>query len=146
LDQRDLPADVKDSDFLQEARDKLAAIGKTPEDAVADYLRLLWEHAISSIQRDRGQRAVDGLPFKVVLTTPAVWPPYAQRKMRDAAQKAGILRHRPCGPTTLDLVQEPEAAALATLREFQSRDRLSVRNDINVGRPKGTNLADNRIR
>jgi molecular chaperone DnaK (HSP70) len=127
-----MPADVRNSDFLQTAREKLNAIGKTPQDAVADYLRVLWEHAISSIKRDRGHRAVDGLPFKVVITIPAVWPPYAERKMREAAQRAGILQSRPCGPTTLDLVSEPEAAALATLREFQSRDRSSVRNDINA--------------
>lgn len=130
-----MPPDVRTSNFLQTAREMLNAAGKTPQDAVADYLRMLWEHAISNMKRKCGQRAVDGLPFKVVITIPAVWPPYAERKMREAAQRAGILQARICGSTTLEFVSEPEAVALATLREFQSRDRSTVRSDINVSMP-----------
>lgn len=145
LDRGDIPLDLRDSPFLKTAQEKLRAANKTPEDAVADYLRMLWDHAISSIKRDRGQTAVNGLPFKVVITIPA------EKKMRDAAQKAGILAARPCGQTTLDFVQEPEAAALATLREFQSRDRSSVRNGINVStltvtNPLVTSLGQRHIR
>jgi hypothetical protein len=143
LEHGDMPPDLRGSEFLQVTREKLRAIGKSPEDAVADYLRMLWDHAISSIKRDRGARAVDGLPFRVVITIPAVWPPYAEKKMKNAAQKAGILQPRTCGLTTLDLVSEPEAAALATLREFQSRDRMTVRNDINVSWLNPTSLVNN---
>jgi molecular chaperone DnaK (HSP70) len=60
---------------------------------------------------------VDHLPFRVVLTIPAFWPPYARAAMWEGAERAGILADRPCGSTTLELVSEPEAAALAILNE-----------------------------
>jgi hypothetical protein len=72
------------------------------------------------MKRARGAGAVDGLPFKVALTVPAIWKPYAHEKMREAARAAGILSSRVCGQTTLKLVSEPEAAALATLNEFRN--------------------------
>jgi hypothetical protein len=95
--------------------------GKTAVEVVADYLRLLWDHTITSMKRERGSRVVDGLPFKVVLSVPAIWKPYALSRMLVAARMAGILDERLCGDTTLHLVSEPEAAALATLSEYRGR-------------------------
>jgi len=48
---------------------------------------------------------------------PAIWKDYARQGMEEAATRAGILKHRPVGPTTLSFVPEPEAAALVTLWE-----------------------------
>ncbi|KAF5589279.1 uncharacterized protein FSUBG_11191 [Fusarium subglutinans] len=47
--------------------------------------------------------------------------------MKVAARQAGILDPRPAGPTTLRFVSEPEAAALATIKD------LSKRSSINAG-------------
>jgi molecular chaperone DnaK (HSP70) len=127
LKDEDLQDDIRQSPFLKKAKRKLDELGITPEEAVADYLSLLWDHTLSSMKRVRGASAIEGLPFKVVLTVPAIWKPYAHEKMREAAHAAGILNHRPCGKTTLKLVSEPEAAALATLNEFRDR------HDINKG-------------
>jgi hypothetical protein len=121
LNPEDLDQDVKDSSHLKIAKQKLKEAGKSVVQAVADYLRLLWEHTISSMKRERGAIGVDGLPFKVVLTVPAIWKPYAQSRMLKAAKLAGILDERLCGNTSLQLVSEPEAAALATLGEYRGR-------------------------
>ncbi|KAF3767179.1 hypothetical protein M406DRAFT_39951 [Cryphonectria parasitica EP155] len=56
--------------------------------------------------------------FNVVITVPAMWSLEAQMKMRTAAKMAGILSRRLAGETTLTLVAEPEAAALATLADM----------------------------
>jgi hypothetical protein len=103
------------------AKQLLQNAGKTPIEAVADYLRLLWKHAIVNIARSFGEAAVEGLPIRVVCTVPAVWTTDAVRKMREAAKEAGIMDDRLAGETTLDFVSEPEAAALATFDDLKSR-------------------------
>jgi len=99
----------------------LSAKGITAIDAAADYLRQLWKYTIESIEREFGAQPVRGLPFRVIVTVPAMWKPNAMERTREAAKRAGILESRLCGKTTLDLIPEPEAAALATLAEFQGR-------------------------
>ena len=63
------------------------------------------------------QALVDSSRFYVVLTVPAIWHDDAKEMMREAAQWAGICSKRPAGDTGLDLVSEPEAAALATISD-----------------------------
>jgi molecular chaperone DnaK (HSP70) len=117
----------------------LANHRKTAVEVVADYLRLLWKHVIKTIERERGSASASRLPFRVVLTVPAIWPHNAQQRMREAASKAGILAPRTCGETTLRLVPEPEAAALASLSEFRDREDvqecLSLRNNVLLTNP-----------
>lgn len=113
---------IKDFRYIKEAREELRRLNKTAEDVVADYLKLLWQHIIADMKRDlgtSGAAAVDGQPFRVVMTFPAIWPLYAQSKMRQAATMAGILDHRNCGETRLDLCAEPEAAALAVMEDCE---------------------------
>jgi hypothetical protein len=141
LKDEDLQDDIRDSSFLNKAKTKLLELGITPEQAVADYLSLLWDHTMSSMKRARGAGAVDGLPLKVVLTVPAIWKPYAHEKMRNAARAAGILNPRPCGETTLKLVSEPEAAALATLNEFRACHNIK-KGDVYVVCDVGGGTAD----
>ena len=119
LDDQDLPEDVRNSHQIQRARELLQNAGKTATEAVADYLRFLWEHAISKIRETLGRTVLSGTPFRVVITVPAVWNHKAVRKMRQAALDAGILEPRLCSNTTLHFVSEPEAAALATLRDMK---------------------------
>ncbi|PVH96466.1 hypothetical protein DM02DRAFT_731204 [Periconia macrospinosa] len=94
--------------------------------AVADYLRLLWNHALTNINKDFGQVAVDGTPFRVVLTVPAVWKTKAKDRMAKAVKRAGILDVRLAGETTLNFVSEPEAAALATFQDLKARPNFQT--------------------
>nr|POE77908.1 hypothetical protein CFP56_09551 [Quercus suber] len=119
VDQDKLPEKYRESKQLMRARKLAADASKTPVDLVADYLRLLWKHTLDSIKRERGDVAVDGSPFRVWLTVPAIWDAISCSRMREAAEKAGILSFRSAGPTVLDLVAEPEAAALAVLDDFR---------------------------
>jgi len=127
LRENDLEDDVRKSKFLKTARSHIERIGKDPVDVVADFLRLLWQKTLTSMERVCSKSGVEGLPFKVVLTVPAIWKPYARVKMQDAAKRAGILESRLCGKTTLQLVSEPEAAALATLHEWPGRGTIKAR-------------------
>ncbi|KAF2835264.1 actin-like ATPase domain-containing protein [Patellaria atrata CBS 101060] len=124
VDEADLQPEVRNAPQILRARQLLQKLGKNVVDVVADYLRLLWQHAIESIERERGKTSVNGLPFKVVVTLPAIWKPNSQNRMHEAARKAGILDDRLCGDTQLQFVPEPEAAALATLVDFRGRSDI----------------------
>lgn len=121
LDDDDLTAEKRNSVQIRKAKKLLEQAGKTPVEAVGDYLRLLWNHAIANIEKDFGAIVVEGLPFQVVCTVPAVWTTEAVDRMRQAATDAGIVSQRLAGGTTLRFVSEPEAAALATLDDLKAR-------------------------
>ncbi|KAF5713871.1 hypothetical protein FMUND_7702 [Fusarium mundagurra] len=70
--------------------------------------------------------------FQVVIPLPAIWPPYAQHRMKVAAKQAGILDSRPAGPTTLRFVSEPEATALATIKDLSKRSSIKAGDTIVV--------------
>jgi molecular chaperone DnaK (HSP70) len=135
LRKRDLPEHFQNSPYILKAQQRLEQLKKAHEDVVSDYLRKLWNHTIESMKKDQGADSVNLLPFKVVITIPAMWPAYAEDYMRSAAIKAGILDQRDCGSTILSFISEPEAAALATIRDFQSRDRTSTLPGVNVSNP-----------
>ncbi|RWA04839.1 hypothetical protein EKO27_g10263 [Xylaria grammica] len=113
----DLSPDVRDSKLLARAREMMEKSSKTAVDLIADYLRLLWEHAMSTISRELSEIVVEALAIHVVVTVPAIWQGYARHAMEEAVKKAGILDDRLAGTTKLTLAPEPEAAALATLYE-----------------------------
>lgn len=121
LDDADMDLKQRRSPQIIKAKQLLQNAGKTPVQAIGDYLRLLWKHAITNIERSFGEAAVEGLPIRVVCTVPAVWTTEAVGKMREAAKDAGIMDYRLAGETTLDFVSEPEAAALATFDDLKSR-------------------------
>lgn len=142
LKDEDQPRHLRESKQLQKTRDRLKAIGKTPEDVVSDYLSKLWEHAVGDngiglwdlptgqISKQLGQGSVFKMPIHVVLTVPAIWKKYARDSMKKAAMRAGFLNHRLAGPTTLELISEPEAASYAYLKEI--RQRLAIDDTILV--------------
>ncbi|GAW18679.1 hypothetical protein ANO14919_081600 [Xylariales sp. No.14919] len=114
---QDLSPDIRDSKLLARAREMMEKSSKTAVDLIADYLRLLWEHAMSTISRELSEIVVEALAIHVVVTVPAIWQGYARHAMEEAVKKAGILDDRLAGTTKLTLAPEPEAAALATLYE-----------------------------
>jgi hypothetical protein len=100
----------RDSENVLNTVKLLALLGKTAEDAAADYLRLLWQYAKDEISKIRGDDWADIYTLKAVLTVPAIWSPSAKDKTQRIARKAGL-------PGNVSLVSEPEAAALAVLKE-----------------------------
>ncbi|RSL67500.1 hypothetical protein CEP54_003231 [Fusarium duplospermum] len=124
LKRGDIPADIATSGQLANARRLQETTGKQPVDIIACFLRKLWSHAIESIKRSIGAELLNKSKFHVVITLPAIWPPYAQRHMKQAAGLSGILDARSCGATTLRFVSEPEAAALATIQDLSKRSTI----------------------
>ena len=93
----------------------LAHLKKEPVDVVSDYLRCLWGHATEVIQRAIGRQLWENIGIKIVLTLPAIWDHKAQELTRKAADMAGLLART---GTSLELIGEPESAALAVFEEM----------------------------
>ncbi|KAF4621952.1 hypothetical protein G7Y89_g14392 [Cudoniella acicularis] len=89
--------------------------GKTPIDVVAGCLRCLWAHAAEIMKAKIGEILWTNLRLKIVLTVPAIWDHKAQELTKRAAEMAGMLER---DDTTLELVAEPEAAALSVFNEM----------------------------
>ncbi|KAH6980884.1 hypothetical protein BKA56DRAFT_485877 [Ilyonectria sp. MPI-CAGE-AT-0026] len=107
--------EIRQSKPMQEARNQLLLPNApTATEVVGLYLKKLWDHTYNIL---KAKLEIDNLPLRVAITIPAIWPPYAQKAMREAAKIAGITAKRDIGATTLDLVQEPEAAGLSILFE-----------------------------
>src|SRR5205809_4391860 len=73
LEDDDLKPDVHDSKYIKEAREVLKSLGKSAVEVVADYLRAIWQHTLKEMIRNDGPGAVEGQPFRVVITVPAIW-------------------------------------------------------------------------
>ena len=127
LDEEDLPLHVRNIGHLASTRQLLKTVDKTPVEVVADYLRALWQHALEGIGRTIGQRYLEDSNFQIIATLPAIWPHYAQVRMREAISMAGILDARANGTPTLSFISEPEAATLATMDDMAGRLDVEVR-------------------
>jgi molecular chaperone DnaK (HSP70) len=93
----------------------LTKLRKEPVDVASDYLRCLWAHATEVIQRTIGKQLWENISIKIVLTLPAIWDHKAQELTRKAAGMAGLPART---GTTLELIGEPESAALAVFEEM----------------------------
>ncbi|KAF5617449.1 Hsp70 chaperone protein [Fusarium sp. NRRL 52700] len=124
LEDSDITTEMSNSSQVREARKFLKETNDDAVDVVANFLRELWGHAMDSIIRKFGDELVGQSRFHVVVTLPAIWPPYAQQRMKQAAKMSGILDKRLCGETTLHFVSEPEAAALATVEDLSKRSTI----------------------
>jgi len=91
---------------------------KTPIDVVADYLRCLWAHATDEIRKSLGKDLWNNMKLKIVLTVPAIWDHKAQELTKRAAEMAGMLER---ADATLELIGEPEAAALSVFNEMKTQ-------------------------
>ncbi len=89
---------------------QLEALNKAPEEVAAEYLSLIWQYAKEDIRKVRGDDWESIYAVKAILTVPAIWSEAAKSRTLRIAKKAGI-------PDNVSLVSEPEAAALAILRE-----------------------------
>ncbi|KAJ4005564.1 hypothetical protein NW766_011114 [Fusarium irregulare] len=104
----------------------LETIGRdiSPVKLVGLYLGKVWDHTYTTL---RSTINIDSLPLRVGITVPAIWPDYAKSSMKEAAKIAGITKHRAIGETSLVTVEEPEAAALASL--FQRDAFIGIKKD-----------------
>ncbi|KAG5918174.1 hypothetical protein E4U42_006956 [Claviceps africana] len=124
LDEKDVdPVIYKCAEF-NEARLLRDVSGKSAVEIVSRYLQMLWEHVIDDIKTAIGEDLMAKCRFDVVMTIPAIWPHYAQQRMKQAAEMAGIVSIRPCGTTSVRFVSEPEAAALATLGDQANKSTV----------------------
>lgn len=84
-------------------------------DVVQDYLTALYKHIMTTLYRrfERGVMAATRVDF--VLTVPAIWSDAAKQKTRTAAVAAGMGNEH-----NLELLSEPESAALYTIKSVQS--------------------------
>ncbi|KAH7170827.1 hypothetical protein EDB81DRAFT_909517 [Dactylonectria macrodidyma] len=121
LDPKDVPNDVYASSQLTQARLLRSALNKDPVDIIGSFLRHLWNHAIDTIKRSVGAELLEECIFHVVITIPAIWPAYCQQRMKRAVELSGIVSKRLCGETTLRFISEPEAAALATMKDLSKK-------------------------
>ncbi|EFQ35937.1 uncharacterized protein GLRG_11045 [Colletotrichum graminicola M1.001] len=126
IDEADLPDNLKHSPQITTARKAVKATNKDAADVIGSYIRRLWNHSIESIGKSVGDELVKMCKFHVVITLPAIWPDYAKARMCRAAEHAGLLEERPAGQTTLAFISEPEAAALATMRDLAGRPNIKV--------------------
>jgi len=92
----------------------MAKLGKQPVDLASDFLSSLWQHTLKVLGTKIGEDLVEVIKIKVVLTVPAIWDHQGQEMTRRAASNAGITTR---ADTSVQLVSEPEAAALATLTD-----------------------------
>ncbi|TVY70460.1 Heat shock 70 kDa protein 12B [Fusarium oxysporum f. sp. cubense] len=124
LEDSDITAEMSNSSQIREARKFLKETNDDAVGAVANFLRELWGHAMEAFIRKYGDELVGQSRIHVVVTLPAIWPPYAQQRMKRAAKMSGILDKRLCGETTLHFISEPEAAALATIQDLSQRPTI----------------------
>ncbi|KAH7370903.1 Hsp70 family protein-like protein [Rhexocercosporidium sp. MPI-PUGE-AT-0058] len=88
-------------------------LGKPAVDVAADFIKTMYDHAMSKIGSTVPRGYMDICQKHFVLSVPAVWSDKAKDKTLKAAEKAGVF------PVTL--IKEPEAAALYvlhTLKDF----------------------------
>ncbi|KAH7398970.1 hypothetical protein DE146DRAFT_678065 [Phaeosphaeria sp. MPI-PUGE-AT-0046c] len=93
---------------------QLRKFEKTVMEAVSDYLAQIYQHTMETLTRRYGETFMSLTKVQFVLTVPAVWSDSAKDATLKAAEKAGMgKRHE------LQLISEPEAAAVYTLKAIQ---------------------------
>lgn len=76
LDDDDLKPEIRDSQNVQNGREYLRRLGKTPTEATADYLCVLWKSCLVKVKRAVGEETFVNSRFHVVITLPAICEPY----------------------------------------------------------------------
>ncbi|KAF3911083.1 hypothetical protein AA313_de0205499 [Arthrobotrys entomopaga] len=101
----------QNSQSMQDVRNAnkgLREFSKSLEEVISDYLSWIWQRGKEDIVRKQGHDFESRYDIRVILTVPAAWKPIAKDRTLRAAKRAGL-------PENIELVTEPEAAALATL-------------------------------
>lgn len=107
--------------------DLLQKLAIEPVEAATEYIKLLWEHAKQQIVRHVTEATFDFAEKVVLFTVPAVWSDRAKHNTYMIAVGAGLADD----DITLEMVSEPEAAAIAVLKD-RSRMRSIAKDDVFV--------------
>lgn len=96
--------------------------GVTQQQSIADFLRLMKEFILDTIQAQTPNMNRDQIlqQTKWCLTVPAIWEEYGRDQMRIAAESAGMIasrRHPGGSPIPLLIVLEPEGASMFVARD-----------------------------
>jgi hypothetical protein len=110
---------LKDNDAidLSEPQKILEQSGRTAVQAASDFLKCLWNHIREQIIIEHSEAIFDFADKSIVLTVPAVWSEAAKHNTFLVASGAGLVTEK----YKLQIVSEPEAAAIAVLRERARR-------------------------
>ncbi|CAN8103775.1 unnamed protein product [Discula destructiva] len=100
---------------------QLKRFNKTVIDAVSDYLTQIHRHTMDTLTRRYGESFMASTKVDFVLTCPAVWSDAAKNTTLQAAERAGM-----GAKSSIQMISEPEAAAVYTLKAIQP-------NHLNVG-------------
>lgn len=100
---------------------QLKKYNKTVLDAVSDYLTQIHRHTMDTLTRRYGESFMASTKVDFVLTCPAVWSDAAKNTTLQAAERAGMGTK-----ASIQMISEPEAAAVYTLKAIQP-------NHLNVG-------------
>ncbi|TGJ87961.1 hypothetical protein E0Z10_g854 [Xylaria hypoxylon] len=92
---------------------EIAKLPKAVVDVAADYLKAIFQHAIAEVEKGYLPGFIEGFKKQYILTVPAVWSDTAKATTQRAARKAGI--------SPVDMITEPEAAALFTLQTMRDK-------------------------
>lgn len=118
----DLTLKKNDIIDLTEPRKILERYGLSAIEAASDYLRSLWEHIKSQIIHEHSRAVFDYAEKSVVLSVPAIWSDAAKNNTYLVAAGAGLASKE----YRLRLVSEPEAAAIAVLKDRAGRLKVKA--------------------
>lgn len=93
---------------------------KNVVDAVSDYLTEIYKHTMDTLTKRYGEAFMSTTKVEFVLTCPAVWSDTAKNTTLMAAERAGM-----GSKSNIQMISEPEAAAVYTLKAIQP-NHLSV--------------------
>jgi hypothetical protein len=113
---------------LSEPTRILAECGRTAVQAASDYLRALWEHVKNQIINEQSRPVFDYAEKSIVLSVPAIWSDGAKHNTYLVAAGAGLAAEE----YRLQIVSEPEAAAVAVLKDRAARLNASFTNRSHV--------------
>ncbi|KAI2469096.1 hypothetical protein F4781DRAFT_395791 [Annulohypoxylon bovei var. microspora] len=85
---------------------------------ITDYLSGLFKYFTGFMERQIGQGMFQTTPVKFVLTVPAIWSEVAKQRTLDAFERVPNLPKS----YSINLLSEPEAAGIASLREIDQHD------------------------
>ncbi|PHH88276.1 hypothetical protein CDD83_7760 [Cordyceps sp. RAO-2017] len=86
---------------------------ESPQELTTIYLSCLHTHFISVLEKRLSPSVVHSTAMDFVVTVPAIWSNAAKQATERAAAMAGF-----CGNQRIQLISEPEAAALYTLKHL----------------------------
>lgn len=89
---------------------------KSPSDVVADFLSCLYKHCMAHLEKKMTAGVLRVTPIEFWFTMPAIWSDEAQYATKAAAEKAGFGSGPQREQDSINMITEPEAAALSALK------------------------------